>query len=130
MEYKKNRRYFTSSPALLYVGIALLAVGIVLVIFSGGNMISITLPIFSLPGAVTVVVACALRSSEKAIEGQIETATQHFTDGMAEKFGLTRQEYENLSPIDFGYYDFLSGNVLIRRGNDMTYRSSRYVRVN
>ena len=133
MDYNKNIRYFKSSDAHFYIGIAVLAVGAILFLLSQAFWLYLIpyQPVVgffvAVIGAVIAWVPRSLRSSEKDIDGVITGQTADYAEAVAESLGISKSQMSGKAPILVGGYEFSAEPLYFRRGkDDRKYRTSLY----
>ncbi len=133
MDYKKNLKYFKSSDKHFYIGVAIMAVGIICfalyyffwIIFLPYHEITSALLIVA--GAITAFAPLSFRSSGKEIDEMLLRSTQNYAMETAEKAGLEQHLHPNIKPATVGNFVYDGENVLLRRGRtDSKLRSSIY----
>ena len=131
MNYSKNIRYFKSSDLHFYIGLALLAVGVILVLLGWFFWIYF-LPFqqgiglaLALVGAIIAWVPRALRADEKDLDACIETAVKEYSDSVLDYVGVSKTS--GIVPLMVGGHEFEADGILMRRGkDDRKFRSSLY----
>ncbi len=134
MNYEKNKKYFASNDKHFYVGLSLIAVGVVFLActFIGFYLLSyyvqgVTGFIFAAVGAGVAFIPRSLRTSESELDAIVEAKTKKYAEEKAEEAGLERMLSRRIRPCTMGAYVFEGENVLVRRGkDDRRYRTSLY----
>ena len=78
-QIKRNRNYFTKTDTMLYVGIGLLAVGIILFFFGYGYISYIIASVFAPVGIVLLLIG----ASHRVTDADIDACIAKLTEGMA-----------------------------------------------
>ncbi len=78
-QIKRNRNYFTKTDTMLYVGIGLVAAGIILFFFGYGYISYIIASVFAPVGIVLLLIG----ASHRVTDADIDACISKLTDGMA-----------------------------------------------
>lgn len=78
-QLKRNLNYFTKTDTLLYVGIGLVAVGVILFFFGIGYLSYIIASVFAPVGIVLLLIG----ASQRVTDADIDTCITKLTEGMA-----------------------------------------------
>ncbi len=133
MDYKKNLKYFTSNDKHFYIGVAIMAVGIICfalyyffwILFLPYH--EITSLFMIIIGAGIAFVPLSMRSSEKDIDEMLLRSTQNYAVSAAEKAGLEQHLHPNIKPTTVGDFVYDGEGILLRKGRiDNKVRSSVY----
>ena len=133
MDYKKNLKYFKSNDKHFYIGVAIMAVGLICfalyyffwILFLPYH--EITSLFMAIIGACIAFVPLSFRSSENEIDEMLMRSTQNYAMETAEKAGLERHLHPNIKPITVGNFVYDGEGVILRKGRiDSKVRSSVY----
>lgn len=130
MDFKQNEKYFRSNNTHFYIGIAMLAVGVALVVLQRAFWLYFYLFTIGLAlaviGAILAFVPKWSRSSDKDIDEQIKNETDGYLKKKIDELDLYGALSPNADSIVIAGYIFDSENALVRRGLDSKIRASEY----
>ena len=130
MDFKQNEKYFRSNNTHVYIGIAMLAVGVALVVLQRAFWLYFYLFTIGLAlaviGALLAFVPKWGRSSDKDIDEQIKNETDGYLKKKIDELALYGALSPNADSIVIAGYIFDSENALVRRGLDGKIRASEY----
>lgn len=127
MNFKKNIHYFTQTDLCKNLGIALMAVGLLLLVF-GWSYLSFILMTVSIPtGLILFLVGSSRRSSEKDLDAAIERATAELEPVEEEAEKLNRRALKKIAPILAGGYELREG-LMLKKDKSGKMRSSKYTK--
>lgn len=130
MDFKQNEKYFRSNNTHFYIGIAMLAVGVALVVLQRAFWLYFYLFTIGLAlaviGALLAFVPKWGRSSDKDIDEQIKNETDGYLKKKIDELALYGALSPNADSIVIAGYIFDSENALVRRGLDGKIRASEY----
>lgn len=129
MDYQRNEKYFKAANTHLYVGIAVLAVGVLSYVLQ--RMFWLWYPLETIGIILGVVGACIAflpgmsKSGDKDIDEQIAKETEGFLEEQIDKYHLKGKLSSNLEPTVINCYDY-SEAACVKKGLDDQYRASKY----
>ncbi|NLE13191.1 MAG: DUF308 domain-containing protein [Clostridiales bacterium] len=143
MNYKYNKKYFTSSPLPTVVGVILILGGAILFValLAAGGRRGMYAAMSALIPVIAGAVILAFFKGGHSNEGDFDAATEKVYDRVeqkaAEKHGLIKdkadkfdlnpeKKWRMIDPFNVGGYLFNEGEIYVKRGNDGKYRTSTY----
>ena len=127
MNFKKNINYFTKTDLMKNLGIALMALGLLLLVF-GWSYLSFVLMSVSIPtGLILFLVGTSRRTGEKELDAMLERATADVAPAPEKAEKLARRAVKKPAPIYAAGYELRDGLMLTKAKNGST-RSSEYTR--
>lgn len=130
MEFKQNEKYFRSKNTHFYIGVPMLAVGLVLVILQRAFWLYYYFLIIGaalgIAGALIAFAPQWSRSGDKDIDEQIKKETDGYLRKKIDELDLYGVLSPNADSVVVSGYIFDSDGALVRRGLDGKIRASEY----
>lgn len=117
MDYKKNLRYFENKKAMLYVGAALIAVGVVSFLlwrFTVHYYFFYPCMLFLITGGVLFTVSKTSRSSDKSIDEAIDDTFKQFEEQTLTRFDLYDRQLPYVESALLEGYKYYDGSYIVR----------------
>lgn len=135
MDYSKNLRYFKGSDTHFYVGIVLLAIGVIMIVLSYFFWVYLV-PYQDFAAIALVIIGACIawipqyrRSGEKDIDAYVSVRAEGYAKEITERFHLSSNAKAKIESVLTGSFllDADTKGWVYRRGkNDRKYRSSLY----
>lgn len=131
MDYKKNLRYFENKKIPLYIGAAMIALGIVFLLgtrWSEFYYIMYPSSFFLLIcGGIMFAVSKTSKSSDKSLDEAINESFKSFEEQTLKKFDLYERQLPYIESVLLEGYKYYEGSYLIRDGSGK-YRTDVYAK--
>lgn len=130
MDTKRNLRYFTApivSPYTL-IGFILALVGVILMfVISGGGLFRYLALVAAIAGVIIIIYGRGRNSKPADLDFQVSEKIKYMDETAQKKHEVYESQFNRIvKPVHLKGYDYLTKDVLFKRGTDNKNRTSLY----
>ncbi len=127
MDYKRNLKYFTSKPTMMFIGIAMIAVALFLYFVIGRWVFRYPALIMGVAGLIMTGISFSGKSSDSEMDRQAKNAVGDICETAIQHFEIRDDVMTAFPPVAFGSYDYSErADGMIKKGGDGKYRTDIY----